>query len=83
MVPDMASWRHEDLPALAAALATRPGHEAVRTQITLVPDKLIWELRTPEFNQSKPLHRELASAALADDGIARRIDRLVARLLDR
>lgn len=26
-------WRQNDLPELAAALATRPGHEAVRTQV--------------------------------------------------
>ena len=36
MVSGMDSWRHEDLPELAAALATRPGHEAVRTQVTLL-----------------------------------------------
>ena len=36
MVRAMDSWRHEDLPELAAALATRPGHEAVRTQVTQV-----------------------------------------------
>ena len=36
MVPAMDAWRGEDLVELAAALATRPGHEAVRTQITQI-----------------------------------------------
>jgi len=36
MVPAMDAWRGEDLMELAAALATRPGHEAVRTQITQI-----------------------------------------------
>ena len=57
MVRDMESWRHEDLPALAAALATRPGHEAVRTQITHILHHLFQadylafdhEVRMPEI----------------------------------
>src|SRR3954454_23975299 len=28
-----SSWRQTDLPELAVALASRPGHEAVRTQV--------------------------------------------------